>query len=112
MARPLLSALDKENSQSLGERIISMLRITEISADEKSVTLRLDGKVVNTSLSDLERLCLHYRNDENKNVVLDFSGVTFMNNEAVEMLKRIKNQRIKIVNPSLFIETLLGDLHA
>jgi len=89
-----------------------MLRITEISVDEKTVTLRLDGSVVNTAVSELERLCLHYGNNENKNVVLDFSGVTFMNNEAVEMLKRIKGQRIKIVNPSLFIETLLGDLHA
>ncbi|MGI0014790.1 MAG: STAS domain-containing protein [Nitrososphaera sp.] len=84
-----------------------MLRITETSVDEKTVTLRLDGKVISTTLSDLEKLCLHYRDRENKTVLLDFSGVTFMNNAGVKMLKRIKDERIKIVKASLFIETLL-----
>lgn len=84
-----------------------MLRITETSVDEKTVTLRLDGKVISATLSDLEKLCLHYRDRENKTVLLDFSGVTFMNNAGVKMLKRIKDERIKIVKASLFIETLL-----
>ena len=84
-----------------------MLRITETSVDEKTVTLRLDGKVISATLSDLEKLCLHFRDRENKTVLLDFSGVTFMNNAGVKMLKRIKDERIKIVKASLFIETLL-----
>lgn len=47
-----------------------MLRITETSQDEKAVTLRIDGKVVGTRVSELEKLCLHHRDEKNKIVVL------------------------------------------
>ncbi len=87
-----------------------MLRITEISKDEKAVNLRLDGKLVGTWVSDLERQCLYYRDEENKTVVIDFSGVTFIDNKSVRMLEKIKDERIKIVNCSLFIEALLRNL--
>ncbi len=88
-----------------------MLRITETSEDEKTVTLRLDGKVVGTWVSDLEKQCLHYRDEKNKTVILDFSDVTFINSNGVRMLEKIKDERIKIINDSsLFIRSLLHDL--
>ncbi len=87
-----------------------MLRITEITEDDKTVRLRLDGKVVGTCVSDLKKLCLHYRDEKNKTVVLDFSGVTFIDSKGVRMLKKIKNKRIRIINCSLFIEALLSNL--
>lgn len=87
-----------------------MLRITETSEDEKTVTLRLDGKMAGTLVADLEQLCLRHRDEKGKAVVLDFSGVTFIDNKGLRMLKKIKDNRIMIVNYSLFIETLL-DLH-
>jgi anti-anti-sigma regulatory factor len=84
-----------------------MLRITETSKDEKTVTLKLDGKMVGALVSDLEELCLHYRNEKGKTVVLDFSGVTFIDNKGLTMLRKIKDNRVIMVNYSLFIETLL-----
>jgi anti-anti-sigma regulatory factor len=86
---------------------MDMLRITETSKDKKAVILRLDGKVVGEWVSGLEKLCLHYRDEENKNIVLDFSGVTFIDNKGVDMLWKIKNGRIKMVNCSPFIRLLL-----
>ena len=87
-----------------------MLKITETSEDEKMVTLRLDGKVIDAWVSDLEKLCLHYRNEKNRIVVLDFLGVTFIDSKGVKMLEDIKDERIKIINCSLFIEALLHTL--
>ncbi len=84
-----------------------MLRITETSEDEKTVTLKLDGKMVGASASDLEELCLHHRDKRGKTVVLDFSGVAFIDNYGLKVLKKIKDSRVSIVNYSLFIETLL-----
>jgi anti-anti-sigma factor len=84
-----------------------MLRITETSKDENTVTLKLDGKMVGASVSDLEELCLHHRDEKGKTVVLDFSGVAFIDNYGLKVLKKIKDNRILIVNYSLFIETLL-----
>lgn len=87
-----------------------MLRITETSQDEKAVTLRIDGKVVGTRVSELEELCLHHRDKKNKIVVLDFGGVSFIDSSAVRMLGKIKDERIKITNCSPFIRSLLRDL--
>jgi anti-anti-sigma regulatory factor len=84
-----------------------MLRITETSKDENTVTLKLDGKMVGALVSDLEELCLHHRNEKGKTVVLDFSGVTFIDNKGLTMLRKIKDNRVIMVNYSLFIETLL-----
>ena len=87
-----------------------MLRISETSQDEKAVTLRIDGKVVGTRVSELEELCLHHRDEKNKIVVLDFGGVSFIDSSAVRMLGNIKDERIKITNCSPFIRSLLRDL--
>jgi anti-anti-sigma regulatory factor len=86
---------------------MEMLRITEASKDNKAVILRLDGKVVGEWVSDLQMLCLHYRDEEDKNVVLDFSGVTFIDKKGVDMLWKLKDDRIKMVNCSSFIRLLL-----
>lgn len=87
-----------------------MLRITKTLEDHKTVTLRLDGKVVRTTLFELAKLCLQYRDNDNKAVVLDFSGVTFIDESGLSMLKTIKDKRVNMVNASLFIEMLLSGL--
>jgi anti-anti-sigma regulatory factor len=87
-----------------------MLKITETLKDKKTVTLRLDGKVIDGWVWDLKKQCLRYRDKENKAVILDFVGVAFIDNEGVRMLEDIKDSRVKIINCSLFIETLLHNL--
>jgi anti-anti-sigma regulatory factor len=87
-----------------------MLRITEISEDDKTVKLRLDGRIVEAWVSDLEEICIHYRDEKRKTVVLDLSGVTFIDSRGVTMLEKMKDGRLKIVNCSLFIEALLNSL--
>ncbi|MGH7790919.1 MAG: STAS domain-containing protein [Thermodesulfobacteriota bacterium] len=87
-----------------------MLRIRETSEDGKTVILKLDGKLVDAWVADLEEICLAHKDDKNKIVVLDFSGVTFIDNKGVRMLENIKDEKIKIINCSLFIQTLLCKL--
>jgi anti-anti-sigma regulatory factor len=87
-----------------------MLKITETSKEEKTVTLRLDGKISDDWIRELERVCLHYRDEENKIVVLDFLGVIFIDDNGVRMLEKIKDNRIRIINCSLFIQSLLSNL--
>jgi len=87
-----------------------MLRITEIYEGDKTVTLRLDGRVVSTRVSELEKLCIHYRDEKNKTVVLDFGGVSFIDGNGVKILESIRDERVKITNCSPFIRSLLHDL--
>jgi len=85
-----------------------MLRITKTFEDDLTITLRLDGKIIATTVPDLEELCLRYRGSPNKSVSLDFSGVTFIDNDALKTLKKIKTKGVAMVNGSPFVETLLN----
>ncbi len=87
-----------------------MFRITEILQDDGTVSLKMDGRVVGASVSELERSCLHWRREKNKLVVLDFGGVSFIDRNAVRMLEVIKDERVKIINCSPFIRSLLRDV--
>ena len=84
-----------------------MLRITEIPEDDKTITLKLEGKLIGVWITYLDRKCA-YRKKKGYTVVLDFSGVTFIESRGVAMLERIKDDRVRAVNCSPFIRSILG----
>lgn len=85
-----------------------MLRITEIFDDGDEVVMKLEGKVIGVWVPDLESICLFHRDEMNKVVVLDFSGVTFIEEKGLRMLEDLKDERVRIVNCSPFIYSLLN----
>ncbi len=87
-----------------------MLRITEISTDDEAIILRLEGKLVGKCIPELERMCLYHRDEKNKTVVLDCSGVTFIDKHGVRMLESIQDERVKIIDCCPFIQSLLSKL--
>ncbi|MEQ9617698.1 MAG: STAS domain-containing protein [Deltaproteobacteria bacterium] len=87
-----------------------MLRITLIFQDAEAVTLRLDGKLIGTCVSTLKKECLNYKDKKNKTVILDFSGLSFIDRDGVTMLESINDEKLQIVNCPIFIEKLLENL--
>jgi anti-anti-sigma regulatory factor len=85
-----------------------MLRITENSENEKTVRLRLDGTVTSTSYAELEATCSRHREAPSKIILVDMAGVVFMNNEVASKLAGLRSERLRIINCSPFIETLLA----
>lgn len=84
-----------------------MLRITENSENCKTVRLRLDGTLTAASYSELEALCTQYQGSDDKIIVLDMAGVVFMNDEVAKKCVKLQSDRLRIINCSPFIETLL-----
>lgn len=84
-----------------------MLRITEISENGKTVRLRLDGTLTAASYSELDTLCSQYQVRDGKIILLDMGGVIFMNNDAARKLAKLRSERLRVINCSPFIETLL-----
>jgi hypothetical protein len=84
-----------------------MLRISENVENGKTVTLRLDGTLTGASYAELETLCGRYQVRDGIMILLDMAGVVFMNNEAAKKLVKLQSDRVRIVNCSPFIETLL-----
>ncbi len=87
-----------------------MLRITETFKNKKCATLKLDGKLEGIWISALERIYLQYKQQNDQKVVLDFSGVSFISEDGIEMLGRINNEKIELINCSLFIRSLLSNI--
>lgn len=69
-------------------------------------TLKLEGRVVSDWVAPLEHECVRALGESRK-VVLDFSGVTFIDGRGLEMLNRIARANLEIVNASLLVADLL-----
>jgi anti-anti-sigma regulatory factor len=86
-----------------------MLRITENYENGKTVRLRLDGTISPASFDELEQTCSrHQEENEEKFILLDMSGVVFMTNDTASKMVRLRGERLRIINCSPFIETLLN----
>jgi anti-anti-sigma regulatory factor len=84
-----------------------MLRITQSSPDEETVSLRLDGTLTATACGELEALCSEYQESGGKIIHLDMAGVVFMNEEVAKRLVELRSNRLSIINCSPFVEMLL-----
>ena len=85
-----------------------MLRITENTENGTTVRIRLDGTVTSASYSELEEVCLRHREPPEKTILVDMSGVMFMDNEVASKLASLRSEQLIIINCSPFIETLLN----
>ncbi|MCK4760252.1 MAG: anti-sigma factor antagonist [Candidatus Aminicenantes bacterium] len=83
-----------------------MLRITVKKEGKKARVLRLEGKICQEWIKELEAE-ISQGLDEGKKIILDFSEVGFMDEEAADMINRFPLQNVEKRNGSLFIRTML-----
>ena len=88
-----------------------MLRITRVVDNTSKVTLKVEGQIASDWISVLELECLPVIRD-NRELILDFPGVEFIDAEGVKMLNRLKSltvppERLQIINSSPLIKDLL-----
>ena len=84
-----------------------MLRITEKKEGKNTRMLRLEGKICQEWIKELEAEIIRGL-DDGKKIVLDFSKVGFIDEDAAEMIKRFPQKKVERRNGSLFIRTVLG----
>lgn len=89
-----------------------MLRITENPENGKTVRFRLDGTLTAASYPDLEALCSQYQRSDGKIILLDMAGLVFMSDEVARKVLELRTDRLRIINCSPFIETLLKTLES
>jgi anti-anti-sigma regulatory factor len=87
-----------------------MLRITKTFEGSDGTTIRLDGRLDGESISEVIESVHWNRNGRRKSITLDFSGVVFINDDAANRLRKMKDEHLKIINGSLFVKALIGDL--
>jgi anti-anti-sigma regulatory factor len=99
----ILNSYSSGTEDALGTR---MLRITENSADPMAVRLKLEGILSSETYVELEEI-LSRHNNGIKTIVLDMQGVTYLHENAARKVARMPGDRVRVVNCSPFIETLL-----
>jgi len=83
-----------------------MLRITSVRKDRGTVTLKVEGKIHADWVSLLEQECLRLVHQQ-KQVRLDFSGVSYVDPEGIQVVRNFPNGHIQIINCPRFIVELL-----
>jgi len=81
-----------------------MLRITSSDSGQDRV-LQLEGKICQQWIGELCKQ-IHSSLTEGNRIVLDFSKVIYIDEEAVEMLSRFSSEQLEKKNCSLYIRTL------
>ena len=88
-----------------------MLRVTTTDERSTTVKLKVEGRIAAEWTDVLEREC-RVRLQQRRSVLLDLSGVTFVDRSGVELLKSFSREDIEIINCSAFIEDLLTEEQA
>lgn len=83
-----------------------MLRITRLPAAESETSLRLEGKLVGPWLEELRQVC-QASTDAPAALVLDLSGVQFIDRASAEFLVELHGRGARITNGSPFVVELL-----
>ncbi len=83
-----------------------MLRITKIAEDSSTITMKLEGKLASDWVPLLETECLSCLK-EKREVLLDFSDVTFVDGRGAMVLEKLAAKKIKVVACSDLIKELI-----
>ncbi|NIS09479.1 MAG: STAS domain-containing protein [Candidatus Dadabacteria bacterium] len=84
-----------------------MLKITEVNNTGNKIELKLEGKIVGTCIDYLSEVCTDIDKRKVEEVMLDFSGVRYVESGGVDILQKLMKDNIKIKNCPIFIEELL-----
>jgi ABC-type transporter Mla MlaB component len=85
-----------------------MLRITKISGNGTTVTLKLEGQIVSDWVRELEREC-RVALAQGRRVHLDFAHVTFVDEPGCALLRNLVCDELDIVHCPALIRSFLDD---
>ena len=85
-----------------------MLKITRSDLDSTRTALRLEGRVTEASLSELERARMECQ-QEGRHLVFDLAGVSFVDRGGVAALRGLRRDGIVFTGCSPFVSELLKE---
>ncbi|MBN4054759.1 STAS domain-containing protein [Nitrospira defluvii] len=83
-----------------------MFKITCGKEEDGVILLRVDGRIVGPWVEELKEKCKSCL-AEKKRLILDLSGVSFIDEHGVKVLNELKKTRVEVRGCSLFLSGLL-----
>ncbi len=84
-----------------------MFRITLLYKDDRSIKLKIDGRLSGSFVMELKKEYLKLQEENNIMLILDLSGVSYIESEAILMLEQLPSDSMKIVDSPIFIQKQL-----
>jgi len=84
-----------------------MLRITKIDRKDKSIALKLEGKLIGKWVDLLKETYLTYSSDSRSALVLDLSDVGYVSRKGVDLLLDIQKKGVRFVSCPPFLKEFL-----
>lgn len=75
----------------------------------KVVELKIEGKITGAWAEELRQACVAILRGRAKRLILDFSSVTSIDRDGLQLFKKADCSRIKIVGCNLFLRDLVGN---
>jgi ABC-type transporter Mla MlaB component len=87
-----------------------MLRITEIETDRDATyrTIKLEGKLLQPWVAELNQACLSCTNGE-RTVQLDLSAVIYMDQAGIEAVRDLRRRGVRVAACSDIVAELLHE---
>jgi len=83
-----------------------MFKITCGKEKDGVITLRVDGRIVGPWVEELRKKCKTCLAEE-KGLIIDLSGVSFIDEHGVKILNELRKGRVEVRGCSLFLSGLL-----
>jgi hypothetical protein len=87
-----------------------MLRITPLADDPHRCELRVEGRLAGESSVEILRGQIEQATSSERSVVLELSGVSYADQEAVALLVEAGRRGVVLVGGSAWLESLLGEV--
>ncbi len=85
--------------------------ITQLEDTERNKTvLRIEGDLLHEDAILLERIALDLREQNDKNLTLDFADLNFMDSESAPIVKKLQNEHgFEIEGLEFFVQKVVDD---
>ncbi len=88
-----------------------MLRITVTQSATSPKTLKLEGRLTGAWVEELRRVCAaSFSGDANAPLTIDLSGVSFIDDDGVDLFRSLSGRRIEVTGCSPFLTDLLKEV--
>ncbi|MBZ5537763.1 MAG: STAS domain-containing protein [Acidobacteriia bacterium] len=85
-----------------------MIKISKKESNEgRTVELKIEGKICGAWAQEFKQTCLQILEGNVQQLILDFSSVTSIDREGLNLLKKVDCPRIKIVCCNMFLNDLI-----
>lgn len=88
-----------------------MLIVSTVETDSNTTLFRLEGRIIGSWVDELRKTCEENLSNR-KQIVLDVSMVSFVDEQGVGMLQSLAHRNVKLTGCSLFLSELLNSVSA